>query len=205
MSGNDQRRRKHLSETERALWREVTRAVAPLKRAKRKAAEESEAASAEAASAKSAAKSSLAKPAKAEAVTSAHPRAAPQPPVPKPKPPPPPALAPLDRRFKQRLARGTKAIDARIDLHGMTQAEAHAALARFLHRAQADGAKVVLVITGKGKRGDDGERERGVLRRQVPQWLRMPELRDLVVGFEEAAIGHGGEGALYVRVRRGRE
>jgi DNA-nicking Smr family endonuclease len=60
----------------------------------------------------------------------------------------------------------------------------------------------VLVITGKGKMG--AESERGVLRRQVPQWLSLPEFRSLVVGFEEAHIGHGGEGALYVRVRRAR-
>jgi DNA-nicking Smr family endonuclease len=60
----------------------------------------------------------------------------------------------------------------------------------------------VLIITGKGKIG--AESERGVLRRQVPQWLGLPEFRSLVVGFEEAHIGHGGEGALYVRVRRAR-
>ena len=117
-------------------------------------------------------------------------------PVPKPKEP---ALAPLDRRAKQKLARGTQAIDARLDLHGRTQSEAHAALLRFLHRAQAKGAKTVLVITGKG---GSRESERGVLKRQVPMWLALPEFRALVVGFADAAIGHGGEGALYVRVRR---
>jgi DNA-nicking Smr family endonuclease len=108
-------------------------------------------------------------------------------------------LAPIDRRSKQKLARGTQAIDARIDLHGRTQDEAHVALLRFLHRAQANGAKTVLVITGKGGRSDSG---RGVLKRQVPMWLALPEFRALVVGFGDAAIGHGGEGALYVRVRR---
>ena len=65
-----------------------------------------------------------------------------------------------------------------------------------------DGLTFVLIITGKGKMG--AESERGVLRRQVPQWLGLPEFRSLVVGFEEAHIGHGGEGALYVRVRRAR-
>ena len=88
-----------------------------------------------------------------------------------------------------------------IDLHGKTQREAHAALVRFLRRAQREGARFVLVITGKGVRGSaDGER--GVLRRQVPLWLQLPELRAYVVGFEAAHVGHGGEGALYVRIRK---
>ena len=73
---------------------------------------------------------------------------------------------------------------------------------RFLRRAQSDGAKFVLVITGKG--GRSGDPDRGVLRRQVPLWLQLPELRDIVVGFEEAHVGHGGEGALYVRLRKAR-
>jgi DNA-nicking Smr family endonuclease len=94
-------------------------------------------------------------------------------------------------------------IDARLDLHGMTQIRAHRALFGFLQRAHHDGLAFVLVITGKGKMGA-AESERGVLRRQVPQWLALPEFRSLVVGFEEAHIGHGGEGALYVRVRRSR-
>jgi DNA-nicking Smr family endonuclease len=101
--------------------------------------------------------------------------------------------------MKQRLARGTDKIEGRLDLHGRTQAQAHAALHRFLCGAQARGAKNVLVITGKGARGGDGER--GVLKRQVPMWLKLPEFRALVVGFEDAHIGHGGQGALYVRVR----
>ena len=73
---------------------------------------------------------------------------------------------------------------------------------RFLPAAQADGAKFVLVITGKGARADRSER--GVLKRQVPLWLKLPEFRAYVVGFEEAHIGHGGEGALYVRCARAR-
>ena len=113
-----------------------------------------------------------------------------------------PAIVPLPRRDKQRLARGHSAIDARLDLHGLTQAEAHAALARFLGSAQARGAKFVLVITGTGARGAAGER--GVLRRQVPLWLHLPEFRSYVVGFETAHTGHGGEGALYIRLRRSR-
>jgi DNA-nicking Smr family endonuclease len=116
--------------------------------------------------------------------------------------PEPPPLAPLGRRERSHLSRGRKEIDARLDLHGMTQMRAHRALFGFLQRAHHDGLSFVLIITGKGKIGS--ETERGVLRRQVPQWLGLPEFRSLVVGFEEAHIGHGGEGALYVRVRRSR-
>lgn len=108
----------------------------------------------------------------------------------------------LTRRDRQRLARGRSPIDARLDLHGMTQPQAHAALVRFLARAQAEGATFVLVITGTGARNLSGER--GVLYRQVPLWLRLPDFRAYVLGFERAHIGHGGEGALYVRLRRRR-
>jgi DNA-nicking Smr family endonuclease len=113
----------------------------------------------------------------------------------------PPPLAPLSRRERSHLSRGRKEIDARIDLHGMTQIRAHRVLQDFLRRAHADGLTFVLVITGKGKMTGAAS-ERGVLRRQVPQWLALPEFRAMVVGFEEAHIGHGGEGALYVRIRR---
>jgi DNA-nicking Smr family endonuclease len=101
--------------------------------------------------------------------------------------------------MKQRVARGKEPIDARLDLHGFTQHEAHAALLRFLRSAHDRDARTVLVITGKGRGG-----EVGVLRRQVPQWLALPEFRALVVGFEDAHVTHGGEGALYVRVKRAR-
>jgi DNA-nicking Smr family endonuclease len=118
-----------------------------------------------------------------------------------------PPLAPLDRRLKQRVARGRERIDARIDLHGMTQSEAHAALFDFLQRARADGARIALVVTGKGVgRGErDGATERGVLKRQVPNWLSLPQFRSLIVGFDDASVGHGGQGALYVRLRRQRD
>jgi len=103
--------------------------------------------------------------------------------------------------MRRSVARGKEAIDARLDLHGLTQAQAHAALLRFLRDASVRDARLVLVITGKGSR--DGER--GVLKRQVPQWLALPEFRSLVVGYEDAGIRHGGEGALYVRLRRTRD
>lgn len=117
--------------------------------------------------------------------------------------PAPPPLAPLGRRERSQLSRGRKDIDARLDLHGMTQNKAHRVLLNFLHHAHVNGLTFVLVITGKG-RTVGPESERGVLRRQVPHWLGLPEFRSFVVGFEEAHIGHGGEGALYVRVRRAR-
>jgi len=127
--------------------------------------------------------------------------------VPSPaKPAKAPPLAPLERRLKQRVARGREPIDARIDLHGMTQSQAHSALLGFLRRSQADGSRMVLVVTGKGTdRGDrDPAAPRGVLKRQVPLWLALPEFRSLIVGFENAHIGHGGQGALYVKLRRPR-
>ena len=95
-------------------------------------------------------------------------------------------------------------IDARVDLHGLRQDEAHRRLASFLIRAQAEGHKVVLVITGKGRPGSEEAfgSERGVLRRSVPHWLSSPAARDVVIGFEPADPVHGGAGALYVRIRR---
>ena len=124
------------------------------------------------------------------------------PPV-KPAVPAPAPLAPLGRRERSQLSRGKKDIDARLDLHGMTQTRAHHALQAFLHRCHHDGCTFVLVITGKG-RTVGPESERGILRRQVPLWLGLPEFRGFVVGYEQAGIGHGGEGAIYVRIRRAR-
>lgn len=123
---------------------------------------------------------------------------------PLPAAPAPVPLAPgLERRVRLALRRGALQVDARIDLHGMYQAEAHGALTGFLMRARAVGHTHVLVVTGKGGIGyDDAFSERGVLRRSVPHWLRAPELRGVVLGFEEAARHHGGAGALYVRLKR---
>jgi DNA-nicking Smr family endonuclease len=114
-----------------------------------------------------------------------------------------PPLSAIDRRSRQKIVRGQVEIGARIDLHGMKQSEARERLSAFLHRAQARGKSLVLVITGKGTVAPEGA-ERGVLRRAVPLWLALPEFRPLVIGFEEAAPAHGGAGALYVRVRRNR-
>lgn len=114
-------------------------------------------------------------------------------------------LAPLERRLKRRLSSGKSQVDDVIDLHGMTQAQAHRALNAFLWRSAEDGARLVLVITGKGASLSDGGGhpiERGVLRRNAPHWLRAPELRAIVLSVEEATRPHGGAGALYVRLRR---
>jgi DNA-nicking Smr family endonuclease len=123
------------------------------------------------------------------------------PPAPKKtKPAGPPALAPLEDKTRRKLGRGLVEIDAKIDLHGMRQERAHDALVGFLRQAQSQGHRIVIVVTGKGKAGE----ERGVLRSAVPGWLARPDLRELVVGFEAAGRRHGGEGALYVRIRRRR-
>ena len=104
----------------------------------------------------------------------------------------------IDHRTRVKIKRGRLDVDAKLDLHGLRQDEAQRALTAFLRRAQADGAKVAIVVTGKGLTREEG----GVLRRVVPLWLQAPHLRDVVVGFGEAARHHGGEGALYVRIRR---
>jgi DNA-nicking Smr family endonuclease len=176
-------RKRGLSEEERALWDSVVKQIKPLRKKPRVA--------------KPAAAPMSDLVAKPPIPTRPMPSAQP----PKPSKPAAPPLAPLGRRERARLSRGKSEIEARLDLHGMTQSRAHRALFGFLQRAHHDGLTFVLVITGKGK---VGEAERGVLRRQVPQWLSLPEFRSLVVGFEEAHIGHGGEGALYVRIRRAR-
>ncbi|GJD39001.1 MULTISPECIES: Smr/MutS family protein [Methylobacterium] len=115
-----------------------------------------------------------------------------------------PPLPGLERKARLALRRGSLKVEARIDLHGMYQAEAHGALVGFLMRCRSAGHAHVLVVTGKGGGSgfDEAFSERGVLRRQVPHWLRSPELRSIVIGFEEAARHHGGAGALYVRLRR---
>jgi DNA-nicking Smr family endonuclease len=182
------RRSRPLTADEHALWSLVTRSIAPLRRVRPQRESER------------AAEEIHPKPARPAPAAPA-----PRLPVPHPAPPRPPGLAPFDRRLKQKLARGREAIDATIDLHGLTQAEAHFALVRFLRNARAGGARLVLVITGKGARSDDFAADRGVLRRQVPLWLRSAELRDVVIGFDWAHAAHGGEGALYVRIRRKRE
>jgi DNA-nicking Smr family endonuclease len=182
------RRKRGLSEEERALWESVAKRVKPLRKKPRAAKPHATEIEAQA-------------PAATRPASATKPHASVQ--TASPKKPAAPPLAPLGRRERSKLSRGRMEIDARLDLHGMTQTRAHRALFGFLQRAHHEGLTFVLVITGKGRMGV-AESERGVLRRQVPQWLSLPEFRSLVVGFEEAHIGHGGEGALYVRIRRSR-
>jgi DNA-nicking Smr family endonuclease len=181
------RRKRALSEEEHALWESVARQVKPLPKKPRPATLQAAESPAE----------------KATAHAKPSPRSFPVIAAPKLTKPGVPPLVPLGRRERSRLSRGRSEIDARIDLHGMTQVRAHRALLDFLRRAHSDGLTFILVITGKGTIGA-GSSERGVLRRLVPQWLSLPEFRALVVGFEQAHLGHGGEGALYVRIRRAR-
>jgi DNA-nicking Smr family endonuclease len=176
-----------------ALWEKVVETAAPLKRGRNAAAPI---------------------PAKiARPVAKAKPRQGPRPTQPAPKPAPKPdhvpRAAPLDRQTSRQLDKGKLKVEARLDLHGMRQRDAHAQLRRFLKTAQARGLKHVLVITGKGadqeaSRSFYEEDERGVLRNAVPHWLAEPEFAALVVSFSPAPRRLGGEGALYVRLRRTR-
>lgn len=197
------RGKRPLSDIERGLWDKVAQSVSPLKprRARKRLAIDPGPSSADPAPA-----SAIIEPAAVPPIAPRHPPAPPQ----KPKRPMPaiPPLAPVERRLIQKLVRGLEPTAERIDLHGLTQHDALPALRGFLALAQARGAKVAIVITGKGKRHAPGTAdwldpsERGVLRRVVPHWLSSPEFRPLVIGFEEAHLAHGGSGALYVRIRR---
>ena len=113
----------------------------------------------------------------------------------------------MDQKAYGRLRRGKLKPEARLDLHGMTLAQAHPALTGFILRSASAGHRLVLVITGKGKHRDDGgpiPTKFGVLRHQVPQWLKMAPLGGLVMQVSESHIRHGGQGAYYVYLRRGR-
>lgn len=189
-SAKDQRKRP-LTAGEAALWSQIAETTEPLPKAQ--LPHESELASEDevAPSERSKAASAPNRPAAAAA-------------PPAPRTPP---LASLERRELRALGTGKTEIDARIDLHGMRQAEAHAALSIFLQRAHLAGQRYVLVITGKGgaKRSEDevlGMEEKGVLKRAVPHWLDEPVFRAMIVGFGPAHVRHGGAGALYVRLRR---
>lgn len=111
----------------------------------------------------------------------------------------------MDAKLHGRMVRGKVTPEARIDLHGMTLAEAHPELIRFILNAQSAGLRLVLVITGKGKRGDDSgpiPQRMGALRHQVPQWLRVTPLSQAVLQVTEAHLRHGGAGAYYVYLRK---
>ena len=111
----------------------------------------------------------------------------------------------MDKRNFDRLKKGKKAVDATIDLHGMTLAAAHPRLISFVLNSHANGLRLLLVITGKGRDARSepyAERPRGVLRQQVPDWLTRPPLAHLVLQITQAHGKHGGSGAYYVYLRR---
>jgi DNA-nicking Smr family endonuclease len=165
-------RRPSLSAEDEALWRRITESVKPLRPR---------------AQTGSALAVPTAPPQPLRRI--AHPRSS----APSAKPAAPVA----DRGGEKRVRRGRVEIWGSLDLHGFTQDQARAALIGFLHRARADGARVVIVVTGKGRGG-----EMGVLKARTPDWLSAPELRPLVSGMAPAHAKHGGAGAMYVFLRR---
>jgi len=204
------RRNRAMSSDEARLWSELTRTVEPLKRSARHIG-----------------------PVTQDGTHAARPIAAPAQPLrndAKKRPTAPPYQPPrhgaagshpkhsqtsatpgtLDRRKARRIATGQLEIEARLDLHGLRQDEAHRALRGFLARAQNDGLRTVLIITGKGRVIEpdahthmfNGGRERGVLKQNVPRWLREADLARFVVNYSTASSRHGGGGALYVQLRR---
>ncbi|GAB2177685.1 Smr/MutS family protein [Dongia sp. agr-C8] len=184
--------RRPISDEERALWQMIAKTATPLKRRRK----------------------SEPKPLPPPAE-----KPVPKPAKPKTKAPPPKAPAPvmpppsrphelthghavgIDKRQAERFRRGKTPIEGKIDLHGRTQQEAHDDLHHFLARAHASGKRMVLVITGKGITGAKS----GVLRENVPRWLNEPSLRRHVLAFDYAEPQHGGEGALYVLLKRKKE
>lgn len=116
----------------------------------------------------------------------------------------PDPLPGLDRRTADRFRRGDMAIDATLDLHGLTQAQAQAVLGDFLHRCWCNRCRAVLVITGKGSRSGTGRPPGGVLQDRVPHWLAMEPNRAIVLSVTRAQPKHGGAGALYVLLKRAR-
>ena len=113
----------------------------------------------------------------------------------------------MDKKMFGRMKRGKMKPEGKLDLHGMTMSQAHPALMRFILSAHADGKRLVLVVTGKGKHRDEGGPipvRLGVLRHNVPHWLSVPPLAQVVLQVTEAHLKHGGGGAYYVYLRRAR-
>lgn len=192
------KRRRHLSAEDEALWHAVTQTITPIERrtvpapARTKAKPPAPAA-----------------PSPAKTELSTRQARTLRPDSPKAVPAEAPAT-PFEAKRAKRLRRGHLDIEARLDLHGMRQAEAHRALCAFLVSAHARGLRHVKVITGKGRSSDPDDRpfdlhapdRPGVLRRLVPVWLGEPDLSAIVVSFTGAGKQHGGDGALYVHLRR---
>lgn len=159
-----------LTDDEKSLWRRVAARV----KARRSPAPQAE-------PPRSPTRASIAQPL----------RTAVSPPTPKKQQAPP-----QDRGAEKRVRRGRLEIDGTLDLHGHNQDTGRAALVRFLHAAQARGARTIIVVTGVGRGGH------GVLKRRLPEWLAERDVRALVSGFARAHRAHGGEGAFYVFLRR---
>ena len=178
-----------VSREEQSLWRQVTGDVEPISAQPPKESKTQPATD----------KAKKPKPPKVKTAT-----IAPPPPAPPVRAKPQPELAPgksagLDKRNAQRLKRGQLRPEARVDLHGMTQSQAHAELNGFVAECRMADRRTVLVITGKGS-----VREGGVLRRMVPRWLNQPPLREMVIAIEQATPRDGGAGAYYLLLRRRR-
>ena len=174
--------RRGLSREERALWQATTRSVAPLRQ--RRPAAASEPPTETAAPTPSAAPHAVPARRSHAALPTLAPGAAPG----------------VDRRTADKQRRGQLPIEARLDLHGFTQEEAHRALVRFVADSESRGLRHLLIITGKGSAGGSA----GVLKAAVPRWLNERELRPRVLSFSWAQQRHGGAGALYLLLRRRR-
>lgn len=189
MTRSREPRRRGLGEAEQALWQKAMADVKPLRRKRR--------------AAKKVADPVIAPPpppAKSDRVAPPRRAVTPSsPPVPRATPSKPPPELGIDKSTLAKIKRGEMEISARIDLHGMTQADAHAALDAFVARGVARGARLLLVITGKGSGGD------GVLRRQLPHWLQAGAHATRILRLEPAHVRHGGSGAWYVYLRRRRD
>ena len=192
------RRGRRLSEEERALWRQVARTAKPARPAPPPPPDDIPPAEI------------FDPPPPMQSQPEARPprilrpSGAPEPPIGLPGAPAP-ASSGLDRRTEQRLRRGRRQPDDRIDLHGMTANRAHQALIRFVADSRRRGCRLVLVITGKGAPGaarDFGDQRPGIIRREAPVWLRTPPLAGPVVNVSQAHPRHGGGGALYVYLKR---
>ena len=175
-------------EDEAELWARVTGSAAPLKQRNRVSV-------------------SLAPAKPPRLLKKQPPSPTPTQPKPAPRPRPIASAVTLDRQTSRQLEKGRLAVEARLDLHGLRQRDALAQLRKFLKSAQARDLRHVLVITGKGTEQTAAKsfyeaEERGVLRQAVPRWLTEPDFASLVVSFSVAPRGLGGEGALYVRLRR---
>lgn len=189
--GKGRDRQSGLSDAERALWRRTMEGTRPLPgRTLPRVADNGQG-----------------PPPQSPAVTRPLPKAKPVPLMPKRAPEPdltPGQIAGVARSQAERMKRGRLPIEARLDLHGHRQSEAHRELEAFLARAQATGKRCVLIVTGKGLGKSPSKDEGGVLRRMVPRWLNEPANRARILAFDQAQPKDGGMGALYVLLKRNR-